>query len=114
MLFKQLNVINCYRRHVLKHKEILLLHRTIYNSRSCCGSTSINEKKNKNKFDGPSLRDFIVNSLPAEQKIELENDDDKIPYVDMTDLGQNKKGIHDKYPRWSTQNIKYNKRFLCV
>lgn len=91
MLFKQLHFINCY-RHVLKHKGVLLLHRTIYSSRSCCNSTIINEKKNENKFDGPSLKDFIANSLPADQKNELINDDDKIPYVDMADLGRNRKG----------------------
>jgi hypothetical protein len=92
MLFKQLNLINCYRRHVLKYKDILLLHRKIYNSRNRCSSIIINEKKNENKFDGPSLKDFIANSLPEEQKVELVNDNDKIPYVDMTDLGQNRKG----------------------
>ncbi|XP_025414811.1 CDK5RAP1-like protein isoform X2 [Sipha flava] len=71
--------------------------RKIYNSRNRCSSIIINEKKNENKFDGPSLKDFIANSLPEEQKVELVNDNDKIPYVDMTDLGQNRKVFIEVY-----------------
>lgn len=82
MLFKQFNLIYRYRKLVPKHTHLLL----VYN-----GVKSFSTRVYKNKFDGPSLKDFIANDLPAQQT-ELLNDDEKIPYVDIVNLGQNRKG----------------------
>lgn len=86
MPFKQLNLIYRYRKLITKHKNILVLHNNV---KSC--STIVNEKRKENKFDGPSLKDFIAKDFPPVQT-ELVHDDDKIPYVDMVNLGQNRKG----------------------
>lgn len=87
MLLKKFNLV-CL-RHLAKHKNILL-HRT--NNIKFC-STTINKKKNEFKFDGPSLKDFIAKDLPAEAS-EIVNNEDKIPYIEIDNLGQNRKGIN--------------------
>lgn len=87
-MFKYYNLIHRFSRLITKHKHISLLYKT-NNVKSCC--TTINNKKKEHTFDGPNLRDFIVKDLPAEQG-EFVNNDDKIPYVDTVDLGQNRKG----------------------
>lgn len=85
MSFKQLNLIYRYRKLLTKHKNIL-----VYNNVNNC-STIVNEKKKERKFDGPSLKDFIAKDFPPVQS-ELVYNEDKIPYVDMVNLGQNRKG----------------------
>lgn len=86
MLFKQCNLIYRYHhRLVIKQNVTSLLHNNVRTS-----STTVN-KKNNIKFDGPSLKDFIVKKLPKEQT-ELIKNEDKIPYVDMVNPGQNRKG----------------------
>lgn len=86
MLFKQCNFIYRYRPRLLTKQNVTSL---LYNNVRTCSKTV--SKKNILKFDGPSLKDFIVKDLTKEQK-ELINNEDKIPYVDMVDLGQNRKG----------------------
>lgn len=81
MLFKHFNFIYRYRRLVPKYTNIILLHNDIKN----CNTI------NENKFNGPSLKDFIAKDFPTQQT-ELLNNDEKIPYVDIVDLGQNRKG----------------------
>lgn len=82
MLFKRFNLIYHYPRLIPKYTNNLFLH----NSIKKCSSTI-----NKTKFIGPSLKDFIANDSRVQQT-EFLNDDEKIPYVDIVDLGQNRKG----------------------
>lgn len=89
MLYKKFTFICRYRRFLIPHDNILLLHRA--SSSVINHSTKLNTNKKELKFVGPSLKDFIAKDLPTEQK-EFLNDEDKIPYVDMADLGQNRKG----------------------
>jgi len=91
MLFKQFNLINRYNRLAFKHKNILLLLHRINNAKGCSTTVNNNNKKKPHTFDGPSLKHFITKNFPAEQN-ELINNEDKIPYVDMINLGQNRKG----------------------
>lgn len=86
MLFKQFNVV-C-RRLITHQKNILLPNKA--NNIKCC-STKINSNKEERKFDGPGLKDFITKDF-ASQHNELLNDEDKIPYVDIVDLGQQRNG----------------------
>lgn len=90
MLFKKFNLINRYNRLISKHKNILLLLHNTNNVKGC--STTVNDSKKKPyTFDGPSLKDFITKDFRAEQN-EFVNNEDKIPYVDTINLGQNRKG----------------------
>lgn len=101
MLFKQCNFMYRYHRLIIKQKNNLLLFN---NTRIC--STTVNSKKNVHKFDGPSLKDFIAKDLPKEQE-EFINNEDKVPYVDTDDFGQNRKGKQfKKYPT-TLYNLKY-------
>lgn len=86
MLFKQFNVV-C-RRLITNQRNVLVLNKT--NNIKCC-STKINSKKEERKFDGPDLKDFIAKDFASQQN-ELLNDEDKIPYVDIADLGQQRNG----------------------
>lgn len=86
MLFKQCNVV-C-RRLVTHQRNILLLNKT--NNIKWC-STKINSKKEERKFDGPGLKDFIAKDFASQHK-ELLNDEDKIPYVDIVNPGQQRNG----------------------
>ncbi|VVC28955.1 Methylthiotransferase, conserved site,Elongator protein 3/MiaB/NifB,TRAM domain,Radical SAM, alpha/beta [Cinara cedri] len=81
MLFKPLNSIYRYRRLIVKHTNILFVDNNV---------KSYSTTNNKNKFDGPSLKDFISNEFPAQQT-ELLNNNEKIPYLDIVNLGQNRK-----------------------
>lgn len=92
MLLKPFNLICRHRILISKHKHVFTSHRKNI-VKSC--STSMNNKKKKHIFDGPSLKDFIAKDLPVE-KIEFISNKDKIPYVDSVDLGKNRKGKHFK------------------
>jgi len=90
MLFKKFNLINRYKRLISKHKNILLLLHSTNNVKGC--STTVNDSKKKQyTFDGPSFKDFIAKDFRMEQN-EFVNNEDKIPYVDTINLGQNRKG----------------------
>lgn len=91
MMFKQFNVV-C-RRLITNQRNILLLNKT--NNVKCC-STKVNSQKEERKFDGPGLKDFIAKDFASQQN-DILSDEDKIPYVDIVDLGQQRNGKKYKY-----------------
>lgn len=84
MLLKQFNLI-CHRQ-IMKQKHFLSSLK-MNNIRSC----SSVKKKIDHKSDGLSLKDFIAKDISAELS-EIVSNEDTIPYVDVVDLGRNRKG----------------------